>query len=66
MSDWDAALDNCLINAAAMLAESVPENFEERMGLAYGWMNLADTWIQRQDNEAKFEHWRDEHEYEDA
>lgn len=66
LANWDSQLDRCLLNAASELSAIVTETFEERMGLAHGWMNLADSWMHRQDNEAQFEAWRDEHELEDV
>lgn len=55
--NWDFQLDRCLLNAAAELSEARAETFDERMGLAFGWMALADSWSQRQGNEVEYQKW---------
>lgn len=56
--NWDVQLDRALMNAAAILsAVSQPDSTEEACGLAHAWMNLADSWSRRQDNELEFAKW---------
>lgn len=55
--NWDVQLDRCLMNAASYLAAAKPETFEDHMGVAFGWMALADSWSLRQGNEVEFQKW---------
>lgn len=55
---WDTQLDRALMNAAATLAEApTPSCIEESCGLANAWLNVADSWTRRQDNELQFAKW---------
>jgi hypothetical protein len=57
-ADWDAQLDNCLMNAAAVLAESPrPTTIDEACELSQGWLSIAHAWTQRLDTEDNFVRW---------
>lgn len=57
-ANWDAQLDNCLINAAGVLAGvAPPSTVDEACQLAAAWMSLADAWNTRLDTEDNFIRW---------
>lgn len=61
--NWDAQLDNALINAAGVLgAAPSPTDLDEACQLANTWLNLADSWSRRQESEAKKQDAEPEHE----
>ena len=65
--NWDSRIDNCLINAEGLISSI--ENTgdpEDSHILAGAWMALAELWLRRQSNEADYEVWRSEHDFEDA
>lgn len=65
--NWDVQLDRALMNAAGSLADAEPpSNLEEACLLANSWLNVADSWSRRQDNELEFAKWAAETELEDV
>lgn len=57
--NWDSQIDNALLNAQAVLTHCPePEDPDEYHSIVFGWLAIADAWIKRQENEAKFEEWR--------
>lgn len=55
---WECQLDRALMNAAAVLSEAgTPTCIEEACGLANTWLNVADSWTRRQDNELNYAKW---------
>ena len=65
--NWDARIDNALMNAEALISSiEAGDDPEDSHLLAGAWMALAELWLRRQSNEADYEVWRSETEFEDA
>ena len=65
--NWDSRIDNALMNAEALISSiEASDDPEDSHLLASAWMALAELWLRRQSNEADYEVWRSETEFEDA
>lgn len=57
--NWDSQIDDCLLNAHAVLAHCPePQEADDFHPIVFAWLALADAWMRRQINESEFEAWR--------